>query len=314
MTIVSCGEPVIKKCLNLKSLVALFILTSSMSGQTVGTKDATVTAVEGESWLRHLHRAFDETNMGKTWELGPPAFMPWEQPPHWQPELSVGFTTSIVTLHGSDLYRLNCQGCHGGSGIGAPPEINSVINPVRATSVAFIMARAKKTGQDVSRVDATDLAKQAKVLLMERFHKGGQDMPPFPQLSEAEIRSIVAYLEQLSDVPGAERSQIAVKESTYRVGEHIVKSTCHICHSAAGSNPDPQQLLEGAIPPLSTLTTRTTLPDFIRKVTKGASIIMGTPPFSYRDSYRGRMPVFRYLSADEAADAYLYLTLYPPHQ
>jgi mono/diheme cytochrome c family protein len=198
--------------------------------------------------------------------------------------------------------------------MGTPPEINSVINPVRATSVAVIMARAKKTGQDMSRADAAVLATQAKVLLMERFHKGGQDMPPFPQLSEAEIRSIVAYLEQLSDVPGAERSQIAVKESTYRVGEHIVKSTCHICHSAAGSNPDPQQLLEGAIPPLSTLTTRTTLPDFIRKVTKGASIIMGTPPFSYRDSYRGRMPVFRYLSADEAADAYLYLTLYPPHQ
>jgi hypothetical protein len=28
--------------------------------------------------------------------------------------------------------------------------------------------------------------------------------------------------------------------------------------------------------------------------------------------YRGRMPVFFYLSADEAADVYLYLTLFPP--
>jgi mono/diheme cytochrome c family protein len=314
MTIVWHGKPVIKKCLSLKSLVVFFILTSSLSGQTVRTKDPTVTAVEGESWLRHLHRAFDATSMGKTWDLGPPALMPWEQSPRWQPQLSPGLATNILTLHGSDLYRLNCQGCHGTSGIGAPPEINPVINPVRATSVAVIMARAKKTGQDMSRADAAALATQAKVLLLDRFHKGGENMPPFPQLSEAEIRSIVAYLEQLSDVPGAERSQISVKESSYRVGEHIVKSTCHICHSAAGPNPDPQQLLEGAIPPLNTLTTRTSLPDFIRKVTNGAQIIMGTPPFSYRDSYRGRMPVFRYLSEDEAADAYLYLMAFPPHQ
>jgi hypothetical protein len=57
---------------------------------------------------------------------------------------------------------------------------------------------------------------------------------------------------------------------------------------------------------------RTNLSDFIRKVTKGAPIIMGEPPFSYRDTYGGRMPVFSYLSEDEAADAYLYLTLYPP--
>ena len=314
MIIALCGKPAIKKCLNLKSLVVLFILTTSLSGQTVGTKDATVTTVEGESWLRHLHKAFDATSMGKTWDLGPPPLMPWEQSHRWQPQLSPGLATNIVTLHGSDLYRLNCQGCHGASGIGAPPEINSVINPVRATSVAVIMARAKKTGQDTSRADAAVLAKQAKDLLLDRFHKGGENMPPFPQLSETEIRSIVAYLEQLSDVPGPEKSQIAVKESSYRVGEHLVKSTCHICHSAAGPNPDPQQLLEGAIPPLSTLTTRTSLPDFVRKVTNGAPIIMGTPPFSYRDSYRGRMPVFLYLSEDEAADAYLYLTLYPPQQ
>jgi mono/diheme cytochrome c family protein len=252
--------------------------------------------------------------MGKTWDLGPPAPMPGEESSHWQPKLSPGFATQTVTLHGSDLYRLNCQGCHGESGNGAPPEINSVINPVRATSVALIMARTKKTGQELSQADAAVLAKQAKVLLMERLHKGGQNMPPLPHLKDAEIRSIVAYLEQLSEVPGAERNQVAVRESPYRVGEHIVKSTCHVCHSAAGPNPDPQQILEGAIPPLSTLTTRTNLPDFIRKVTNGAPIIMGTPPFSYRDSYRGRMPVFHYLSEEEAADAYLYLTLYPPQQ
>jgi mono/diheme cytochrome c family protein len=235
-----------------------------------------------------------------------------EETEPWRLELSPGYATQSVTLNGSDLYRLNCQGCHGGSGAGAPPEINSVINPVRATSVAVILERTKKAGQEISRADAAGLAKQAKVLLMQRLHKGGEAMPPFPQLNELEIRSIVAYLEQLSDVPRAERIQVAVKESPYRVGEQIVKSTCHICHSAAGPNPDPQQLLDGTIPPLNTLTTRASLPQFIRKVTNGATVIMGSPPFSYSDSYRGRMPVFRYLSEDEAADAYLYLTIYPP--
>src|ERR1700737_2573988 len=105
------------------------------------------------------------------------------------------------------------------------------------------MERTRKTGQDMSRTDAGVLAKQANVLLMDRFHKGGQTMPPFPHLNEPEVHSIVAYLEQLSNVPGAQKNQIAVKESPYRVGEQIVKSTCHICHSAVGPDPTPQQLM-----------------------------------------------------------------------
>jgi mono/diheme cytochrome c family protein len=309
------GETLRKKRLHLKRLLLAFMLGSSLlPGQTLGTKDVSVTAVQGESWLKHLHRSFNNSSMGRTWDLGPPPLMPGEEAPRWQLELSPGYATQPVVLHGSDLYRLNCQGCHGGTGNGAPPEINSVINPVRATSVAIILERTKKTGQEMSRAGAAELAKQSKVLLMQRFHKGGEAMPPFPQLNELEIRSIVAYLEQLSEVPGAERNQIAVKESPGRVGEQIVKSTCHVCHGAAGPNPDPQQLYDGAIPPLSTLTTRTSLQEFVRKVTIGAPVVMGTPPLSYRESYRGRMPVFRYLSQQDAADAYLYLMLYPPHE
>ena len=94
------------------------------------------------------------------------------------------------------------------------------------------------------------------------------------------------------------------------MGEFIVKSTCHSCHSAVGPDPGPQELLDGAIPPLSTLTTRKSQPEFIQKITHGAPILMGTPP----SLYRGRMPVFYYLSEDEAADVYLYLTLYPPSE
>ena len=283
---------------------------STAAQKAVGSKYDPVTAVAGASWLVHLNRSFNETSMGKTGHLGAPAPVPGETASVWQPELSYSVASQPFTLHGSDLYRLNCQGCHGESGQGAPPEINSVINPVRSTSVTLVMARMKTVGMDISRADAVKLAQQSNTALLQRLHNGGQNMPPFPHLNEAEVRSLFAYLKQLAGVPGAEREQLAVKESPIRVGEHIVKSTCHTCHSAGGPDPDAQQIWDGAIPPLNTLTTRKSRPEFIQKITHGAPILMGTPP----SLYRGRMPVFYYLSEDEAADVYLYLTLYPPSE
>jgi mono/diheme cytochrome c family protein len=275
--------------------------------QTTGGNQAGVTSVTGESWLVHLNRPFSESSMGKTGHLGPPPPRPGEEAARPFPAFAISVTSQSVTLHGSDLYRLNCQGCHGESGQGAPPEINSVINPVRATSVRLVMERMKATGMDISQADAVNLAQQANVSLLRRLHNGGQNMPPFPHLSEAEIRSLVAYLKQLAGIPGAASQQVAVQESQIRIGEHIVKSTCHICHSATGADPEPQQIWDGAIPPLSALPTRKGQPDFIRKVTHGAPILMGTPPMLYR----GRMPVFYYLSEQEAVDVYLYLTTSP---
>ncbi|MFZ0636595.1 MAG: c-type cytochrome [Candidatus Acidiferrales bacterium] len=298
-----------RRRLHLVTLVSMLALASSLLGQSAGTRDISVTAVEGESWIRHLNRSFNETSMGKTWDLGPAPTGPGEEAASWQLKLSPSYATQVITLRGSDLYRLNCRGCHGEFGKGAPPEIGSITDPVQATSVAATMDRMKKSGREMSRSDVTAMAKESKIILLQRLQKGGESMPP-PSLSEAEIRSLVAYLEQLSDVPGAEKNQVEVRESSFRVGEHIVKSTCHVCHGATGPNPDPQQIMEGAIPPLSTLTTRASLADFVRKVTSGAPIIMGTPP----TPYRGRMPVFLYFSQDEAADAYMYLALYPPQK
>ena len=186
----------------------------------------------------------------------------------------------------------------------------SVINPVRSTSVALVLERMKSTGMNMSHAEAAKMAEQSKDALLQRLHKGGQDMPAFPHLNDAEVRTLIAYLKQLSSMPGAEHEQASVTESPVRVGEHIVKSTCHICHAAYGVNPTPQQIAEGSIPPLSALTGRVTLPEFVRKVTAGAPIAMGEPVALCR----GRMPVFYYLSQDEAADVYLYLTLYPPYK
>jgi len=291
----------------LTALAVAVVPATSLLAQTAGTPDISVTAVQGESWISHLHKPFNETSMGKTWDLGPPPPEPGEIPPTWQLELTNGYASQILTLHGSDLYRLNCRGCHGELGHGNPPEINAVTGPVQATSVRATLERMKLAGREMSLSDVSSVAKESKILLLQRLHMGGLHMPP-PTLSDAEIRSLIAYLELLSDVPGAANRQIAVRESSYRIGEHIVKSTCHVCHSATGANPDPEQVYEGAIPPLSALTTRVSLPDFIKKVTAGTPIIMGTPPAPYR----GRMPVFSYLTQDEAAAAYLYVMLYPP--
>src|SRR5271157_1928667 len=292
-----------------KRAAVIVALTSSLFAQTAGHQATQVTSVGGESWLTHLHRAFDDTSMGKTGRLGPPSATPGAEFARWQMGMTPEPANETVTLQGSDLYRMNCRGCHGEAGLGAPPEINSVINPVRATSAAAVMERMKRAGMDISRADAAKLARQSKAMLLERLHHGGQDMPAFPHLREAELNSLIAYLRQLAGVRGAQGEQVAVREPRVRVGEHIVKSTCHVCHSAAGPNPNPEQLYEGAIPPLNTLALRTSRPEFIRKVTHGAPVIMGVPP----DSYRGRMPVFYYLSEDEAADVYLYLTRYPPY-
>jgi len=67
-------------------------------------------------------------------------------------------------------------------------------------------------------------------------------------------------------------------------------------------------MMEGAIPPLSTLPSRVSQPEFVRKVTQGAPVLMGMPPALFR----GRMPVFYYLNEEEAIDVYAYLILFPP--
>ena len=296
-------------------MLATFALTniglaSPRPSQPAKTADLLPTAVAGESWLQHLRRSFDETSMGKTGRLGPPELSAHDglfRQLTASPRQLVN-QSKTVTLHGADLYRMNCQGCHGAEGAGVPPEINSVINPVRATSAVLVKERMKAAGADMSWADATTLARQSRAMLLDRLHHGGQDMPAFPHLDPAEVDSLVAYLRQLAGVPGAEREQLAVREQRVRIGEHIAKSTCHVCHSAEGPNPSAAELYGGAIPPLGTLPLRVNQYEFVRKVTEGAPVLMGSPA----QLLRGRMPVFYYLSEEEAADVYLYLKTFPP--
>ena len=67
--------------LHLVTLVAALVLASSLLAQTTAINHTSVTPVEGESWISHLHKRFGETSMGRTWDLGPAPPGPGEKAP-----------------------------------------------------------------------------------------------------------------------------------------------------------------------------------------------------------------------------------------
>ncbi len=280
--------------------------------RTVALPNSPVTPVSGRNWLNHVGAFLNDTSMGKTGAYGP---APPEEEIRTAPGatswagLAAGtFASGTIALTGADLYRLECQGCHRTDGKGVPPEINSMINPVRATSAELIRKHMEEIGAPMGSKAARELAAQSQMALVQRISHGGVHMPGFLDLNAVEIEALVAYVDQLAGVPGAEKRQIRLNEPSMRVGEHLVKATCHICHDATGPHPTPEQMLEGEIPPLSTLTRSKSLEQFVQKVMQGTPVTMGVLELRYR----GRMPVFYYIRPDEAAAAYLYLSMYPP--
>jgi len=265
---------------------------------------AAVTPVQGPSNLERLGLTMETSGMGRTGLWGPSA-------EHPLPLASIKYSENVTgpsRLSGADLYRLNCQACHQADGNGAPPEINAIIGPVQATSAAVMSARMKKIGRPITAAYALQLATDSKKDLLDRLKNGGQMMPPFGHLTGKEVQALLAYLELLSGVPGAEKRQLVVTEPVVRVGELLVKGTCHTCHDATGHWPDPEELLQGAVPPLGSFATERGMYQVIWKVRHGTPVVMGRALVSYR----GRMPVFDYLTDDEVSAAYMYLLIYPP--
>ena len=244
--------------------------------------------------------------MGSTGALGPSPDAP-VVPGDYRPVL--GDLTQPVTVTGEDLYRLDCRGCHKADGGGAPPEINSLIEPVQGTSLTLWQQRMKAAGRSVDASFAASVVSGAKADLLKRLREGGKKMPAPTHLQGPEVDALVAYLEMLAGVPGAASRQRTVAATWARVGEHVVKGTCHTCHDARGPWPTPEALLDNAIPSLVSLTSQRTLGEVVRKVRVGSPIVMGIAHVSYR----GRMPVFDYLTDTEAAAAYTYLLMYPPN-
>ena len=216
--------------------------------------------------------------------------------------------SQTVVLTGAEIYKLSCRGCHKADGNGTPPEVPTIAGPVQATSAKLFMQRMAERGRPIEPKFARELAAGSKQDLLNRLKNGGQKMPAFGYLTPNEISALVGYLEVLANVPPSGKAA-AVTEPAMRNGELLVKGTCHICHDASGNWPSPQQLMEGATPPIAGFTSRKSLPDFIWKVRSGAPILMG----AFHVEYRGRMPVFDYLTNDEVSSAYMYLIHYPPN-
>jgi mono/diheme cytochrome c family protein len=290
-------------------LAAVFVAIALMVPTVVGEQnitakvgqDQSVTPVAGPSWLNRLGIKYSESGLGRSGATyGPPpgerAATPASIP------LQVG---RPVVLTGADLYRINCQACHRAEGSGAPPEIKSVVAAVQGSSLELVRKQLQHKG--ASAAEARAQADRARADLFERIKKGGQKMPPLAHLQEADLTALYAYLTELAGTP--DHPATARRTASWaRLGEHVVKGTCHICHDAAGVRPTDQAMLQGAIPPLNILLQEKPIVDFLTKVRSGAAVTSADARFHYR----GRMPVFAHLRDIDVASAYMFLVDYPP--
>ena len=84
-------------------------------------------------------------------------------------------------------------------------------------------------------------------------------MPSREHLSGGELDLVFAYLGVLA---GSPKAGPAGHETVNwaRVGQHVVKGTCHICHDAVGPRPSSEEMGRGKIPSLQSLLSRSRLP------------------------------------------------------
>ncbi len=294
-----------------------------------GSTATGVTPVAGPSWIEHLGVSLDETAMGQMGGDGPAPPTGRREPDiaddagvqgrarfhsmmgrfmrgyRSAPEASSAVLSETFALTGEDLYRLDCQSCHGPDGTGSPPEIKSLLQPVKGASPAFVKARMAKLGRTVSDDMAASIAGQAEAAIRKRLAQGGKKMPPFAHLRTDEVNALLGYLGTLAGVEPDERTDMLVTQSAARVGEHLVKGTCHICHAATGPGGGRMAMMRGIIPSLQSFPAQLSLSSVERQVAYGSAgmmMMMGGP----------RMPALPYLTEDEVAAAYFYLSAFPP--
>lgn len=232
--------------------------------------------------------------------------------PRFSPSEIEDMMGARFTLAGVDLYRLNCQSCHGPNGKGAPPEIKSNIGPFEGTSPALLEKRMKKmlakpigkklAEQIASR--AEQLASQAEQSILQRLRDGGKKMPPFRHVQGEEVKALMQYLKARVGAPEAQGKPILVTESVLHVGENLVKGTCQICHDATGPGVGRMGMMRGIIPSLASFPYEQSMQSLVWQVEFGSRrMMMGGQ----------RMPAYPYITPDEVAAAYLYLVRYPPY-
>jgi len=273
-------------------LAVLGVRHDVRAGQPVRPAAAPVTPVSGPSWLNTLGVDIRDTSLGR----GAGRYGPNPQDPAAERRaVSINLDTPVA-ISGADLYRLNCQACHRGDGTGAPPEIKSVLPAVQGSTLQQMSAALRQK------------TAQARADLYQRIEKGGPKMPPRAFLQRSDVDLLFGYLTTLAGGRAA-ATPPRTRMSVDRVGEFVVKGTCHICHDASGARPTPTAILmQGRVPSLASVLADKPIADFVDKVRAGGSVMMGDPLYPHR----GRMPVFYYLTDTEIGAAYKYLSAYPP--
>ncbi len=291
-----------------------------------------VTPAHGPSWIKHIG-IFDirATAMGEMGGYDSPPPSPRKEPEfpvetaplgnpmgmgmggmmgrsssnyRLSPSEAERLTGEQFFLAGIDLYRLDCRSCHGPNGDGAPPEINSLIGPFQGTSPALLEKRMKKMGRPIGGKLAKDLAAQAEENIRQRLQNGGKKMPPFKHLDREEVNILLNYLKAHVGAPESQGKQKLVMQSVSRVGEHLVKGTCQICHDATGPGIGRMGMMQGIIPSLASFPWEQSMQSIVRQVELGSRMMMMGGL---------RMPAYPYITAQEAASGYLYLLQYPPY-
>jgi len=276
---------------------------------------------QGPSWLKHLGLTISQTRMGQMGGTGP---LPVNS--HGSPQPSSGDPGGLANLNsvvqrflstfrsgpekagailnekfpvsGADLYRWNCQACHGPDGQGATPEINSVLGPVQGTSPAMSRKRMEARGLDVDDDVIQQTTELAEASLRDRFQHGGKNMPSFEYLRADEVEALFGYLEKLASVPPTKRDGLLVPESAARVGEHIVRGTCHVCHDATGPGSGHTAMAQGTIPSLASIPRDHSLSGVVHQVHYGSCATM-------RMTGGEMMPAYPYFTEEEIAAVYL---------
>jgi mono/diheme cytochrome c family protein len=285
--------------------------------------DAHVTPVagaQGPSWLKHLGLATSQTRMGQAGTGDSVPTIPDKKPGlvvgtpsrpdnlkpiiqrllstlRTRPEQSSEILNEKFVATGADLYRWNCQGCHGPEGKGVAPEINSVVGPVQGTSATMTRTRMEARGLDVDDEMISQVTELAEASLLDRLQHGGKSMPAFEYLRTDEVEALIGYLEKLAAVPPTKRDGLLVSESAIRVGEHIERGTCHICHDATGPGAGQASMRQGIIPSLASIPREHSLSGVVHQVQYGSCDGM-------KMTGGNVMPAYPYLTEEEIAATY----------
>lgn len=255
-------------------LVAALALVAFASGLALAAGAPEVTAVSGPSLLTRLRAGFDGSSLGKAGYIGVPASAPELEPAAAAGGLATGFE-----LSGEDLYRINCRSCHGVGGKGIAADIPSLVAKIRG-------AAQQASGGDSS----------GELGVRHRLLEGGQIMPAMAHLTPEEVAALLGHLEASAGVAGAPAPR-RVPVSALRVGEHVAKAVCQICHDAVAGLP--QTGTQRLQPALAEIPARYALGDFVRRVHSTEA----------RPAHRPRLG---YLSTAELEATYFYLAAYPP--